>query len=318
MSEARTLDLVAVRCALCGEDQPEEVARGTDFEYDTASNEFSFVRCGKCGHHYLNPRPRIEDLGVIYPSHYYAFGGVSNGLVARAQRAWESAKVALYREWVGAGRRRLLDVGCGDGRFLRLLREFGDPEWELAGLEFDESAIATCKAHGFEASAQRVEDFAEREREQGRYDAVIMLQLIEHVEDPALLAERVHTLLKPGGVFIIETPNLGGLDYRLFQDRHWGHYHFPRHWHLFDAPSLQGMLEARGFEVVRSEYLISTSSWIISHHNHFKDRGYPGLFYRFFSYQNPALLALAVIMDTVRTRLGLQTSNLRVIGCKKA
>ncbi len=317
MPEARTLELVPVRCVLCGEDRPEVVARGTDFEYDTATNVFSFVRCSACGHHYLNPRPRSEDLDVIYPGDYYAFAGVKSGLVARAQRIWERGKVALYREWVGEGRRRLLDVGCGDGRLLRLLRDFGDKQWELAGLEFDEGAIATCKAEGFEATAERVEDFAERKEEQGRYDAVIMLQLIEHVEDPALLAERVHALLRPGGVFIIETPNLGGLDHAIFAERHWGHYHFPRHWHLFDAPRLRDMLEARGFEVVCSEYLISTSSWIISHYNRFKDRGYPGFFYRFFSYQNPALLALAVIVDTVRIRLGLETSNLRVIGRKK-
>ncbi len=166
------------------------------------------VACRQCGHLYLNPRPSSDDLGVIYPADYYSFAGTTNALVARAQRVWESGKVKLYRELVGSGAKRILDVGCGDGRLLSLLREFGDPEWALCGLEFDEDAIARCKALGFETFALRVEDFAARPEQRAGYDAVIMLQLIEHVEDPALVCERVLSLLRPGGVFIIESPPL--------------------------------------------------------------------------------------------------------------
>lgn len=313
MTAPPELPLVETHCALCGSSASDVCARGEDFEYRTASNEFTFVRCRDCAHVYLNPRPRVEDLDVIYPAHYYSFLGTRNPLVAKAQRKWESGKVALYREWIGDGHKRILDVGCGDGRFLSLLRDFGAPGWEMVGLEFDPRAIARCRELGFEAHAARVEDFAEEASQQGRFDAVVMLQLIEHVEDPALLCERVHRLLVPGGIFVIETPNLAGLDHRLFEGRHWGHYHFPRHWHLFSQASLRRMLEARGFEVVLAECLISTSSWIISHQNRLRDAGWPEWLCRLVHFQNPILLGLAVVVDVVRTRLGRPTSNQRVI-----
>ena len=146
-----------------------------------------------------------------------------------------------------------------------------------------------------------------------------MLQLIEHVEDPVAICRSVHRLLRPGGVFIIETPNLGGLDYRLFQGRWWGHYHFPRHWNLFSTASLERMLARAGFEIVRSEYLISTSSWTISLHNFLLDRGWPAT--------DRALLPLSEsrccsgsssLFDSLRARLGLETSNQRVIASKPA
>ena len=112
-------------CVLCGSADAEPEASGLDFEYDTAPNRFRFVRCRGCAHLYLNPRPAARDLGVIYPSNYYAFSEGGNPLVARLRSAWEGGKVRLYRELVGDGPRRILDVGCGNGRFLSLLRDHG-------------------------------------------------------------------------------------------------------------------------------------------------------------------------------------------------
>ena len=305
--------LVETPCALCGELAGTREASGRDFEYGTVPDEFHFVRCKGCDHVYLNPRPSGEDLDLIYPSNYYAFTDGGNPLVARLRRRWEGGKVALYRDLVGDGGKRILDIGCGNGRFLSLLRDFGAPGWELVGIDFDEAAVQECRSRGFEAVASRVEDYREGE---GRFEAVVMLQLIEHVEDPAAICERVHALLRPGGVFIIETPNLGGFDYGIFRGRHWGHYHFPRHWNLFSTAALHRMLTQRGFEIVRTEYLISTSAWTISLHNRFLDRGWPDWFVRFFHYQNPLLLGLFVLADWMRARLGGETSNQRVIARK--
>jgi len=314
-SSPRTpLSLVDARCALCGTAEAESVATGRDFEYDTCPNRFRFQRCNACGHVYLSPRPSVADLGVIYPSNYYAFAGGGNPLVARLRRIWEGGKVRLYRELVGDGERRILDVGCGNGRFLGLLRDFGCPAWELVGIDLDADAVASCRAQGFDAHVGRVEDLQAGEP---RFDAVIMLQLIEHVEDPAAVCRSVHALLRPGGRFVVETPNLAGIDYRLFRSSWWGHYHFPRHWNLFSRASLRRMLEEAGFEVERAECLISTSAWTISLHNWLLDHGWPDPVVRFFHYQNPLLLALFVALDWTRARLGLETSNQRVIARRR-
>jgi 2-polyprenyl-3-methyl-5-hydroxy-6-metoxy-1,4-benzoquinol methylase len=314
MTSAATLSLVETRCALCGGDDASVEATGLDFEYATAANEFRFVRCRRCEHVYLNPRPRSADLGVIYPANYYAYGGASNPIVAPLRRRWERGKVRMYRELVGEGPRRILDVGCGNGRFLEILRDAGSPEWRLEGIEIDAAAASACRAKGFRTQVGRVEDFRDAEG----FDAVVMLQLIEHVDDPVAICRRVFELLRPGGHFIIETPNLAGLDYGAFRGRCWGHYHFPRHWNLFSTESLQRMLREQGFEIARTESLISTSAWTISLHNWFLDRGWPDPVVRFFHFQNPLLLGLFVVLDSLRARAGGETSNQRVVARKPA
>ena len=295
---------------LCGSRDASPEASGLDFEYNTVPDSFEFVRCHDCQHVYLSPRPAKSELSTIYPSNYYAWEEGGNPLVARVRRRWEGGKVKLYRNWVGEGPRRILDVGCGNGRFLELLRDFGPAGWQLEGIDFDAQVAEQCRARGFRTQVSRVEDF---DPGGDRYDAVVMLQLIEHVEDPAALSARVFDILEPGGCFIIETPNLAGLDYDLFRRRHWGHYHFPRHWNLFSTPALHRLLEERGFEVAHTEYLISTSAWTISLHNALRDRGYPERIANFFHFQNPLLLGPFVILDSLRAKLGMQTSNQRVI-----
>jgi SAM-dependent methyltransferase len=309
---AAELALVEAHCSLCGARAQEAEAHGYDFEYNTAANAFRFVRCVDCGHLYLSPRPAPSDLPVIYPANYYTLAGTGS-LVAKLRRVWEGKKVGVYREALGEGKKRILDVGCGDGRFLQVLRDFGPKEWELVGVDFDPAAVERCRARGFTALAKRVEDMA---GEDGTFDAVVMLQLIEHVEDPVALTRRVFALLRSEGVFVVETPNLAGWDYALFKKRWWGHYHFPRHWNLFSRTSLHRMLEDAGFVIDRSEQLISTSAWTISFGNYFLDRGYPGWFARFWNFKNPLLLGVFVTLDTLRVRLGGQTSNQRVIARK--
>lgn len=313
LKDKQAIDLVAVACVLCGSDAPEVMAHGYDFEYATVQNKFKFDRCEKCGHWYLNPRPRVTDLNVIYPNTYYAFSDNINPIVKKLRGVWEGKKVRSYQEFIGEGKRKVLDVGCGEGRFLSILKEHGPKEWDLVGIDFDEDAIKKCRARGFEAIASRVEDY---QAGVGEFDAVIMLQLIEHVENPLEMAEYVFKLLKPGGCFIIETPNLGGLDFKIFKKSWWGHFHFPRHWHLFSTFSLKDMLVKAGYTIDDVSYLISTSAWTISHHNYFLAKGWPEWFANFFNFQNPLLLPIFVIFDTFRSKLGFETSNQRVIARK--
>ena len=307
------LHLVKVACAVCGSREADDFASGYDYEYQTVPDRFTFQKCRRCGHLFLNPRPSGADLPVIYPSTYYAFSEEQTGtsLIAVFRNLWEAKKVKSFRELLGPGPKKILDVGCGDGRFLSLLKAHGDPAWELIGLDFDEKAVAECRKRGFRAEAKRIEDFNPEEK----FDAVIMFQLIEHVEDPAGIMRRVRERLNPGGLFIIETPNPAGRDFHWFKKTYWSHYHFPRHWNLFTREHLKKLLTDSGFGIAQETSLLAAASWIVTLHNFFYDRKYPQWLIRFTTFRNPLLLALALPFDLFLSRvLGFPTSNQRVVG----
>ena len=66
------LALEPVNCVMCGsaETEPRPVFEGYDYEYLSCNNKFRFVACADCGHVYLSPRVRMEDIDRIYPRGY--------------------------------------------------------------------------------------------------------------------------------------------------------------------------------------------------------------------------------------------------------
>lgn len=301
-----------VRCTVCGGDATDEAARAYDYEYKTSRREWIYVRCRECGLVYVNPRPAVSELGTIYPPHYYSFEETQHerALVSFFRRRLEAMKVRVFGRFVGEGPRRILDVGCGDGRFLKVLRDSGSDEWELEGIDIDEGAVERARAAGLEATHSRLEDFDPGDE---RYDMVVLFQVIEHVSEPGAMCAKVRSLLKPGGVFVIETPDVAGWDEKLFRSGLWGGYHVPRHWNLFTPANLGRMLEDQGFQVEDNQPLISTSFWINSLYNWLLVRGFSERVLSFFHYQNPLLLGLFIALDKVRMACGARTSNQRMV-----
>ena len=227
-----SLEKEHVKCCVCGGSESRTVAIGYDYEYRTSRDEWTYVRCEKCSLVFLNPRPSTSELRRIYPSNYYSFdeNQRSNPLVAFFRRQLEAMKVRAFGRTLGPGPKRILDVGCGDGRFLGALRDFGSKQWELHGIDIDEPAVERAKERGIQAVYTRLEDY---DPGPAKFDMIVLFQVIEHVSAPDEMARKVRDLLAPGGLFVIETPDVAGLDEALYRTGLWGGYHIPRHWTLF-------------------------------------------------------------------------------------
>jgi 2-polyprenyl-3-methyl-5-hydroxy-6-metoxy-1,4-benzoquinol methylase len=140
------------------------------------------------------------------------------------------------------GPRRLLEIGSSVGLFLE---EAGRAGWNAFGVEPSRWAAESARERGLPVFNGTLEEFVP---EDGPFDAVVSWDVWEHLEDPVAALRRAYELLRPGGLLIFTTVNLGGLGRKLFRGR-WPWF-MRMHLHYFTRESLIRMVRASGFEVL--------------------------------------------------------------------
>ncbi len=170
-----------------------------------------------------------------------------------------------YRAWVwldgdisfvlrsGRGR-RLLDVGCNEGRNLQLYEQRG---FRPEGVETNPVAAARAKERG---CVVHIGDLASIGTEDADFDVVVLSNVLEHVIDPSAMLVGVLQRLAPGGEIWISCPNAESTGRRLF-GRSWINWHPPFHLTHFTAGTLRSLLEKSGFEIVETKTL-TPALWI--------------------------------------------------------
>ena len=154
-------------CPLCGIDYPRtRAARGPDFEYRTTGDqEFEFCRCTSCGTVVLDPRPADHEIARLYPPEYepYRFERL-NPVVKAGRNAVQRRKASVLAGVVPKGG-TIVDVGCGNGSLLRLMREDYGDRFQLIGWDYPGphlqpfEDVLDVRVHGPRADPQRLRNF---------------------------------------------------------------------------------------------------------------------------------------------------------------
>jgi SAM-dependent methyltransferase len=187
----------------------------------------------------MNPRPTRDAMGAFYVDEYWS---APTEEAAPATRASARALEYLARDHPGG---RVLDVGCGTGQGLLLLRRAG---LKPIGLEPSEHACLLARESGETEVAQGRLDQADFAPES--FDAVTFFHVLEHLHDPLGDLRRVRGWLRPGGAVVIEAPNVGSWQARLLGPW-WFGLDVPRHLVHFTPATLCGLLETAGFRDAR-------------------------------------------------------------------
>jgi SAM-dependent methyltransferase len=308
-------------CPVCSGSRYEQFAVGFDYEILTCSNPWRFVECVACSHVWLNPRPAVSTLSIIYPPTYYAYNYKSmvHPIAIRAKEFLDRKKLAGIAGHCAKPPQTYLDAGCGDGRFLRVMEKHGLPKSGLYGLELNPTVIERLRGEGYQAFCERVESCESVPA--GTIDLATMFHVIEHVDDPGAVLRGLFRALAPGGILALETPNLDSLDAHLFHETYWGGYHIPRHWNLFRSETLSRLLRESGFDVTGTEYKTGHSFWLYSFHHWLRYQGTPWpRLAKMFDPMGGSLsfLAAFTVFDIVRQRLGFPTSAMLTIARKPA
>jgi SAM-dependent methyltransferase len=289
------LELMPTVCCLCGNNEADEIGKGEDFEYRTSADEFTVKLCRACSLVYLDPRPQFSEFEKIYPSNYHAFefSETDFGFVFNVRRKLEARRLLSWCKNLPEAA-RIIDIGCGDGFHLELLRDFGHKSWSLEGVDADQRAALIAAKKGLTIHCGLIENL---NLPQKTYDLAILIMTVEHVADPGQLLRDVCSILRPGGRLVIVTDNAASLDFKLFRKRYWGGYHFPRHWYLFDPKTMRLLAEKTGLEVESLSTQVSPVNWVYSIRNFLTDRKAPDWLINRFSLKSTVSLGIFTIFD---------------------
>ena len=278
------------------------VGVGEDFEYRTSSDSFTAMRCENCGLVYLNPRPDLSEFETIYPENYHAFDFSEQdfGLIYKIRSRLEAKRVLSWCAELPENA-LILDVGCGDGFHLNLLKQYGKKSWALEGIDIDKRAVAMAEKSDLKIHAGTVESL---NLPKNQYDFAFMIQTIEHVAHPEMVLSAVFEILKPGGKLVVVTDNTDSFDFRLFKRSHWGGYHFPRHWNLFNRKSLTKLVEKCGFEIAGLTTQVSPVNWVYSIHNALVDWNAPRFLINRFTLKSTVSLSAFTSLDILLQKIG--------------
>jgi SAM-dependent methyltransferase len=236
-------------CPLCGAGDPVAIWTGRDTD-QLLDRRFTLWRCRSCGAGRVWPLPSDAEVAQLYPDRFYGRPAAAQGrpgLLARLVALFEALGDRQRQRWIGppSGGGRLLDVGCGSGRFLATAEAIG---WKAEGVEISGSAARSARDRcGATVHLGRVDRL---ELPGGAYAAVTFWHSLEHMEDQREAIRAAARVLAPGGRLIVAVPDFGSVEARLFGPR-WALFDVPRHVVFFTRRTLVRLVEDAGLAVER-------------------------------------------------------------------
>lgn len=205
-----------------------------------------YARCLRCGVVRLYDRVAADSLHLLYAGYYPGADPSATELRRQLANPTFVHRRRRLEALLPESRRRILEVGCGDGNFLAHLRGHG---WTVQGVEYDaETAALVRRRHGVDVS---VGDVADAAPPGAPFAAVGAYHVLEHVYRPAEWLAAVRAMLEPGGVLHLQVPNYGSLSRRL-TGLAWASLMFPQHVYFYTPRTLANLLRRAGFAPLRT------------------------------------------------------------------
>ncbi len=254
-----------VDCPVCGEEK---------FQQKFMKEGFSFVECLNCFVLYVNPCLKEEHVKQVYK--HQSYSDIVQSLMGssdqyRRERFGQERVQIINQYFTSTPQRplRLLDIGCATGFFLEVARQDG---WEVYGVEPNPYMADFAQKEGLDVRNESIEETSFQSE---FFDAITLFEIIEHVKRPMKILEKVFSLLRPGGMVFVYTPNFDCAERLILgNNAHfiWGSNHLV----YFKTDTLQRAFERVGFTVTHWETQgldIDDMIWHFEHHQKY-DMGF--------------------------------------------
>ncbi len=232
-----TLELTDALLSFC----PLEKKCDWKFLYFTTGNSkgLPIYQCATCGLQTQYPAPKAEEL---YDEGYYTGKSEYSYVDERSQfpyyaHVWD-ARLRSIQKHVSSG--KFLDIGSSFGGFLSRAKAIG---FTVQGVEL--SKFSSDYANQNQIPTYNG-DLLSAKFPKHEFEVITLIEVIEHLENPALIFSEISRILKPGGLLVIQTANFEG--WQAIQAGSSYHYYLPGHIFYYSHSNLVSILEKKGFQ----------------------------------------------------------------------
>jgi SAM-dependent methyltransferase len=215
---------------------------------------FRIVKCIQCGLIFMNPRPSEH---ILIDKHKDSMDDIYT--VEETGRRIAVRKILESLARMGKSKGKLMNIGCPVGYLLDESKKTG---WCVYGVELSDRAVAQARGkfgidsivHGVLQNGNYPDNY---------FDAVVLKDSIEHLTDPRSALIEIRRVLKADGVIVVDTPDINSLASRILKAKWWGINNY--HLYYFNRASLSNLMEACGFNIIKSRYqarAFSLKYWI--------------------------------------------------------
>ena len=201
--------------------------------------------CAECQIAMINPFPSDKKIASLYSTGNYRTDGGTRFIffieyLIYLARLLERMRIEKYAQ-IG----KVLDVGCGRGLFLDIMRRGG---WHVAGSELNkETASYAENVYGLKVYTGNI---AEHVLAPESFQVINIRGVLEHLKEPDAMLSEAHRLLKKGGLLVILVPDIRSLEFKLGREN-WLHLDLPYHLFQFTEEGLIRLLKKKGFKLRR-------------------------------------------------------------------
>ena len=208
------------------------------------------IDCLTCGYKHLWPIPHISEIEEFYKNKY--FKSVQEDYVEKQSDDKEflnftyQDKLDIFNKLLDSNsEKKLLDIGCGSGKFLQFCYEKG---WDCVGIEPNESLNRSTDYPIYCEFIEKIDH-----SKIGKFNVVVLSGVLEHISNPREICKLVYDkFLLKNGIICVEVPNEFNelqmiINEYIGEDKWWISY--PDHINYFEKDSLNRLLESIGFNI---------------------------------------------------------------------
>jgi len=230
-------------CPLCGNGFISSL-----YTINRYSPHFNVDRCSVCSFIFMNPPFTEKTLNSYYDEGYFHGSSDYSYHDERDLKKYPSSvrdkRIKIIRRYVEGG--NFLDVGAAFGLLLQTAAQYYTPY----GIEV--SPYAGSHAKEIFGSNIHIGTLEDHPFPENFFSVISMIEVLEHIDDPMDSLAECYRLLCPGGLLVLQTANMDGLQAKIYRDRY--AYFMPGHCSYFTKANLTGVLKKLGFRRIKVFY----------------------------------------------------------------